>query len=186
MIPTCLFTLVTFHLQPLKSLKYILLCICFLLISVKASSEYDTAKYKAFVYDLTSEHIPHEIAPNSIDIIIVVFVLSAIPPHLQSRVFSNLYTLLKPNGLVHFRDYGKYDMTQLRLKKGRYLSESFYCRGDGTQVYYFEEDEVCALGREAGFDVVSSGVDRRLLVNRLKQLKMYRIWVQCTFRKKAI
>ena len=33
------------------------------------------------------------------------------------------------------------------------------------------------------FDVVQLGVDRRLIVNRKRKLKMYRVWMQGKFRK---
>ena len=105
---------------------------------------------------------------------------------------SNLYQLLKPGGLICFRDYGRYDMTQLRFKKERLLDDNFYIRGDGTRVYFFEESMSVPISTNAGeleemfseFAIDQLVVDRRLLVNRQNQKKMYRVWFQGRFRKR--
>ena len=142
-----------------------------------------------------------------------------------------------------FRDYGRGDLAQVRFKKGRWMGDNFYVRGDGTRVYFFEREELERIwGGERGdkggemlgekrdednsgkgdegiaervadmtlnseeqqekpsqpdnasaqetdeaespaFEIVHFGVDRRMLVNRQRKLKMYRCWMQAVFRK---
>lgn len=119
-----------------------------------------------------------EIKEGSLDMIIAIFVLSALDPARLPGVLEKLFRLLRPGGLLLFRDYGLYDMTQLRFKAERLVRPSLYVRGDGTAVHYFTEQEVSDLATRAGFQVLSNNTDRRLLVNRYRRLTMYRIWVQ--------
>ncbi|KAF9991183.1 hypothetical protein BGZ75_002810 [Mortierella antarctica] len=149
---------------------------------VKGNRAYDETRGKAFVWDLASDDIPPEVEPESMDVLVLIFVLSALHPDKWEQAMNNLYKLLKPGGLIVFRDYGRYDMAQLRFKKNRLLSDNFYVRGDGTRVYFFDSEEIVKLFGSK-FTIEQNAVDRRLIVNRLRKVKMYRVWLQGKFRK---
>lgn len=160
---------------------------------IRANETYDTKNIQADVWDAAGETLPPGLEDESADVVLMIFIFSALSPSQWKQAVHNLYRVLKPGGEVLFRDYGRGDLAQVRFKKGRYLEENFYIRGDGTRVYFFEKDELVKIwtGKDdaqadessTGFEVVDLGVDRRLLVNRAKQLKMYRCWMQGRFRK---
>ncbi|KIR33049.1 S-adenosylmethionine-dependent methyltransferase [Cryptococcus deuterogattii MMRL2647] len=143
--------------------------------------------------------LPEGINPGSVDVISVIFVLSALHPREWKQAIHNLYTALKPGGLLLIRDYGRHDLAQLRIKKNRLLdpeTPNLYIRGDGTRVYFFEREELEEMllqppegGAEGGaknmFEIQQLGEDRRLLVNRKERLTMYRIWMQVKAKKLA-
>lgn len=150
---------------------------------IKQTPQFESSRCTPFVLDLTEQSPSTPFPPNSIDVITAIFVVSAITPAKFKQVIKNLYTFVKPGGLVLFRDYGRYDLAQLRFKDGRCIEDNFYMRGDGTRVYFFTEQEVEELFIQEGFEKQTLLVDRRLQVNRGKQLKMYRVWVQGKFKK---
>lgn len=212
---------------------------------IRGNAAYDADHMQACVWDIASEDLPPGVPESSVDVVLLVFIFSALGPKQWDAAVRNVWRVLKPGGEVCFRDYGKGDLTQVRFKKGRLLEDNFYVRGDGTRVYFFQEDELKRIwggtgtaNREARaiheekalsgslaeneqprdrdevctsdetipdpepamletedsrsslpenvFDIVSLGVDRRMLVNRQKQLKMYRCWMQGQFKKPQI
>lgn len=193
---------------------------------------YDTRHMQADVWDVAGETLPPDLGEASVDVAVMVFVFSALAPSQWARAVDNVYRVLKPGGLVCFRDYGRGDLAQVRFRKGRYLEENFYIRGDGTRVYFFDQEELASIwsgekvaaqvmqegrkreendetdedkgeradeesqqpvdGPQASptpnrsrpqFVVENIGVDRRLLINRARKLKMHRCWLQGRFRK---
>lgn len=150
---------------------------------VKAHADYSENRCHAFVCDITDETSKFPFPDNSLDIVILIFVLSAINPSKMQAAIHRLAQSLKPGGCIVLRDYGQYDMAQLRFKKGRCLSDNFYVRGDGTRCYFFTQDELRDLFVGAGLEEEQNIIDRRLQVNRGRQLKMYRVWLQCKYRK---
>ena len=161
---------------------------------IRSNEAYNTKNIQADVWDAAGDVLPPDIEEGSVDIVIMIFIFSALSPKQWNQAVSNTFKVLKPGGVVLFRDYGRGDLAQVRFKKGRYLEENFYIRGDGTRVYFFERNELEKIwtgrseggdghGEVTGFEIVNLGVDRRLLVNRAKQLKMYRCWMQGRFKK---
>lgn len=170
---------------------------------VRANETYEPNNAKgiahASVWDLANPEgqLPENLEENSVDIVIMIFVFLALHPDQWKQAVHNLQKCLKPGGQILFRDYGRYDLAQVRFKKGRLLDDNFYIRGDGTRVYFFTEDELrqifCGAAVKGESDealVEPTGpfveekiaTDRRLLVNRKKHLKMYRNWLQAVFK----
>lgn len=150
---------------------------------VRAHNLYNDQQINAFCCDITTEAIFDTIPEDTVDIITLVFVLSAIHPEKFPTVIRNLYRLMKPGGVVLFRDYGLYDMAQLRFKAGHKIAENFYMRQDGTRSYYFSAEEISNLFSQAGFDIVNNNYIHRRTVNVKEDINVPRIFVQGKFRK---
>ncbi|KAK5090506.1 hypothetical protein LTR05_000679 [Lithohypha guttulata] len=180
-------------------------------------------KMRAEVWDVAGESLPEGMEEESADVVVMIFIFSALNPRQWQQAVRNIFRLLKPGGEVLFRDYGRGDLAQVRFKTGRWMEENFYVRGDGTRVYFFEKDELRRIwaGDDTGdimggsdersdvhqhgakiqeprknagddgmtdmtfprFDILNLDIDRRLIVNRQRRIKMYRCWIQGRFKK---
>lgn len=151
---------------------------------VKTSENFNPKYASVSVWDLANPDgkLPDGMEEHSVDIAIMIFVFSALSPGEWDQAIENLHKILKPGGRILFREYSFGDMAQIRFKKHRYLDDNFYVRGDGTRVYFFKEEELREIFTNKGYFVENKiAIDRRLLVNRKRKLKMYRCWIQAIF-----
>ncbi|KAL9272759.1 tRNA N(3)-methylcytidine methyltransferase METTL6-like protein [Drosera capensis] len=85
------------------------------------------------------------------DFITLIFTLSAVPQQMMPRAITECFSVLKPGGLLLFRDYGLYDMTMLRFDPEKQVGFREYMRSDGTRSYFFSLDMVRVLFAGVGF-----------------------------------
>ncbi|CAH1993948.1 unnamed protein product [Acanthoscelides obtectus] len=83
---------------------------------VKSNPAYSQSQIHVFQCDITTEDVFKEVELGTVDICTLIFVLSAIHPDKFVPTLRRIYELLKPGGLLLFRDYGLHDMAQLRFK----------------------------------------------------------------------
>ncbi|KAI3715368.1 hypothetical protein L6452_22349 [Arctium lappa] len=150
---------------------------------VKAHKDFEEAKINAFACDLTSDDLIKHIPPSSVDIVTMIFVLSAVSPEKMPLVLQNIRKIMKPNAYVLFRDYATGDLAQERLTcKDQKLSENFFVRGDGTRAFYFSEEFLTSLFQQNGFSTEECGLCCKQVENRSREIVMNRRWVQAAFR----
>jgi len=109
---------------------------------IRKNEAYNTDFIQADVWDVASDSLPPGLEEGSVDVAVLIFIFSALSPDQWAKAVENVHRVLKPGGLVCFRDYGRGDLAQVRFRKGRYLDENFYIRGDGTRVYFFDKDQL--------------------------------------------
>ena len=176
---------------------------------IRESVHYDPRHITADVWDVAvkgDNPLPPALTEESVDVAVLIFVFSALSPDQWDQAVRNVYRVLKPGGRILLRDYGRGDLAQVRFKKGRYLAENFYARGDGTRVYFFSKEELQHIWGDWTLEngllirqqdrattceedhgplkILGLGVDRRLVVNRQRKLKMYRCWLQAHIIKR--
>lgn len=150
---------------------------------VRKHQLYNEQKIKAFEADITTDSVFDYVKEESVDIVTLVFVLSAIHPEKFTKTLMNIYRILKPNGVLLFRDYGLYDMAQIRFKPGHKIAENFYMRQDGTRSYFFSTEFTEKIFSEAGFNIVENSYVHRRTINKKENVDVGRIFVQSKLLK---
>lgn len=120
------------------------------------------------------------------DSVLMLFMLSAMAPPpapFHRRAFQLAAQSLRPGGTLLFRDYGELDAAELRFSPGHQLAEHLFVRRDGTQAYFFGEEELRGLAREAGLEVLECTLLRRRYVNRSEGATLRRVFAHARFRK---
>ncbi|XP_002738440.1 tRNA N(3)-cytidine methyltransferase METTL6-like [Saccoglossus kowalevskii] len=153
---------------------------------VKDNARYEPSRIEVFQCDLTTDLLSSRIVDCNVNIVTMIFVLSAIHPDKMVQVVRNIHTVLKPGGCVLFRDYGLFDHAMLRFAPGHKLGDNFYVRQDGTRAYYFSQEILGQLFTEAGFEIVSNEYISRETVNKKQGLSVPRVFVQAKFVKRIV
>ncbi|XP_073899971.1 tRNA N(3)-cytidine methyltransferase METTL6 isoform X2 [Castor canadensis] len=144
---------------------------------------YNPERCKVFQCDLTKDDLLDHVPSESVDVVLLIFVLSAIHPEKMNLVLRNIYKVLKPGHSVLFRDYGLYDHAMLRFKAGNKLGENFYVRQDGTRSYFFTDEFLAQLFVDTGYEEVVNEYVFRETVNKKEGLCVPRVFLQSKFRK---
>ncbi|XP_076986200.1 tRNA N(3)-cytidine methyltransferase METTL6 isoform X1 [Tamandua tetradactyla] len=150
---------------------------------VKQSPLYNTERCMVFQCDLTKDDLLEHVPAESVDVVMLIFVLSAVHPDKMHLVLENVRKVLKPGKYVLFRDYGLYDHAMLRFKPGSKLGENFYVRQDGTRSYFFTDEFLAQLFMDTGYEEVVNEYVFREMVNKKEGLCVPRIFLQSKFRK---
>jgi SAM-dependent methyltransferase len=107
-----------------------------------------------FVADCSvAEQVLVHVPAASCDVVLLVFVLSAMPLAAMQGVVASANSVLKVGGKVLVRDYATNDAAQLRFEQtpgSRLLEEGLFCRGDGTQAFFFRLEVLRNLWEAGG------------------------------------
>ncbi|CAM1326658.1 METTL6 (predicted) [Pycnogonum litorale] len=150
---------------------------------VQGNTLYDETKIKAFQCDVVKDNLADVIPAESVDVVTLMFVLSAIHPDNMGVALENIHKVLKPDGVILFRDYGLYDQAMLRFSPGSKLSENLYVRQDGTRAYYFSTECLSEIFTKSKYEVICNTYIQRKTENPKIGLSVPRIFVQAKFKK---
>lgn len=117
------------------------------------------------------------------DVALLIFALSAVPPERMAAVLSFAHASLRPGGLLLLRDYGLYDLPQLRFEPEAMLGRNLFRRDDSTLAYFFSTADVKERAAAVGFRIVECRYACVNNVNRRTGKTLQRAFVHGVFCK---
>ena len=139
-------------------------------------------RISGFPLDIAAEALPAE-HNGTADAVLLVFVLSAVGKSQQQVSLERLRTVMKPGGMLCFRDYGRYDHNERRFYDGgNKVADGGYVKGDGTQQCFFELEATRELFRRAGFvEAVPLDYHFNRVHNRKTDVEMRKVFINGVF-----
>ena len=141
------------------------------------------------VCDISIPNVLPAYVQNVAHVTSLIFCLSAIHPTKHSMVMRNVISTLQPGqGVLIFRDYGRYDLAQIKLgtQRSKLLdTDNFYRKHDGTKCYYFtiQDIEQLVQQQDGALEILELRYIRRKYINRSMPCERRRVWVQGRFRR---
>ncbi|KMZ70350.1 Methyltransferase [Zostera marina] len=120
---------------------------------------------------------------SGFDFVSMIFTLSAVSFQKMPFVIKECFSILKPGGLLLFRDYGLYDMSMLRFPSNQRTGFREYMRSDGTLSYFFSLDVTRDLFLNVGFLEMELEYCCIRSLNRNSRKNMRRVWIHGKFQK---
>jgi len=149
---------------------------------VQSRSEFKTyqRRCKVWACDVAKSCLPTEL--EYVDVATLIFVLSAIHPTRIVQALKHVKLKMKKGAILFIRDYGVYDLSQIRFGPGSKLGENLYVRGDGTRTYFFSKEVMKQMLVDADYEVLEIIYHRKTVTNAKKDLEMKRTWIQAKAR----
>lgn len=148
---------------------------------LRENPAFDVSCCRTIIWDVTLPPDITETALRPSNVILCIFALSAVRPEHHLTAFRNMTSLLKPGGVVLFRDYGLHDMTMYRHKTRH--SENLFGRSDNTLAYYFDLEYLRRIANSSGLSVIELQYATIEVRNRKLTKCMKRVFVHAVFRK---
>lgn len=150
-------------------------------------------RLECFPYDIAaSDDAPPLPMPScTADVVLLVFVLSALSQDRMVPALRRLAALLRPatvdgrddGGVLCFRDYGALDHNYFRFADlGNAVAQGSFVKGDGTQQRFFSLAETTEMFTAAGMEACKLEYHCNRVRNRDNGKEMNKVFVNGTFR----